>query len=73
MDAEAELTVTVLGLDDATMQPMHAQARYFPSELVFGARYADILSELPDGDMLMDLNKFHDVVATQPTPEFPYP
>jgi inward rectifier potassium channel len=34
---------------------------------------ADVLSETPDGHLLLDLRKFHDVEPTQPTEAFPYP
>ncbi len=36
-------------------------------------RHADILSELPDGNLVLDVSKFHDVVPAEPTLEFPYP
>jgi len=37
------------------------------------AEMADVLSETPDGHMLLDLGKFHDVEPTARTPDFPYP
>ena len=70
---EIELQVMVIGLDDVTMQTVHASHRYFAKDIIFGARLADVLSETPDGHMLLDLNRFHDVEPTAPTPDFPYP
>jgi len=32
-----------------------------------------ILTEEPDGRLVVDLRKFHDVEPTEPTAEFPYP
>ncbi len=40
--------------------------------LVRGARLADVLSETPDGNMLLDLRRFHDLSPTGATSEFPY-
>jgi inward rectifier potassium channel len=60
---EVEIMVSVLGLDDTSMQPMFAQHRYFPQDISWNARYADVLTELPDGNLQLDLRKFHDVVT----------
>jgi inward rectifier potassium channel len=70
---EVELQVQVVGLDDATMQPVHAGHRYFARDLLWGHRLADVLSETPDGHLLLDLRRFQDVEPTEPTAEFPYP
>ena len=70
---EAELQVMVVGLDDVTMQTVHAGYRYFAKDILWGARLADVLSETPDGHLLLDLHRFHDVEPTAPTPDFPYP
>ena len=71
--AEVELQVMVVGLDDVTMQPVHAAHRYLASKILWGARHADILSESPDGNLLLDLRKFNVVEPSLATPEFPYP
>ncbi len=70
---EVELQVQVIGLDDATMQTVHGGHRYFARDLLWGHRMADVLSETPDGHLLLDLRKFNDLEPTEPTPEFPYP
>jgi inward rectifier potassium channel len=71
--AEAEMQIMVVGLDDVTMQPVHASHRYFATQVLWGARYADILSETPEGDLLLDLQKFHKTEPTVPTADFPFP
>jgi len=73
MAKEVELQVMVIGLDDITMQTVHASHRYFAKDILWGARLADVLSETPDGHLLLDLRRFHDVVPTAPTRDFPYP
>jgi inward rectifier potassium channel len=70
---EVELQVMVVGLDDTSMQPIHASHRYFARQILWGARHADVLSETEDGNLLLDLRKFHDVQPTPATPDFPYP
>lgn len=70
---EVEIGVSVVGTDDTSLQPVHARYRYFPKDLVWGARLADVLSDLPHGRIKLDLSKFHDVVPTKPTATFPYP
>jgi inward rectifier potassium channel len=70
---EVELQVMVIGTDDISMQTVHAGHRYFAKDILWGARLADVLSETPDGHMLLDLRRFHDVEPTAPTPDFPYP
>ncbi len=72
-EKEVELQILVVGLDDASMQTVHGGHRYFAREILWGRRLADVLSETPDGQMLLDLRKFHEVEPALPTPEFPYP
>jgi len=70
---EVELQVMVVGLDDTTMATIHASHRYFAPQIHFGASLADVLSEADDGNLVLDLRRFHEVRPTQPTPDFPYP
>ena len=72
-DEESELGIMVVGLDETTMQPIHASHQYFARQIVWGARHADIISEAENGDLVLDMDKFHDTEPTAPTPEFPYP
>jgi inward rectifier potassium channel len=70
---EIEMQVSVVGLDDITMQPVHGQHRFFTHQILWGQRMADILSEATDGDLVLDLHKFHHTEPTAPTATFPYP
>jgi inward rectifier potassium channel len=72
-EKEIELQVMVIGTDDVSMQTVHAGHRYFANDIIWGARMADVLSETPDGNMLLDLTKFDEIEPTSPTPDFPYP
>jgi inward rectifier potassium channel len=70
---EAEVSILVIGLDETSSQTLHAQTRYEHKQLAWGVRYADLLTELPDGRLQVDLSQFQVLVETVPTPDFPYP
>jgi inward rectifier potassium channel len=70
---EVELLLTLVGVDDTSLQPVHAQMTYDHTAIVWGARHADVLSEDSAGTLTLNLHKFHDIVPTTPMPDFPYP
>jgi len=70
---EVEFFASVVGTDDTSLQPVHGRHRYLDTDVAWGARHADILSERDDGQIQMDVRKFHDIIATEPTPDFPFP
>jgi inward rectifier potassium channel len=70
---EVELMATVVGTDDTSMQPVHARKRYLDTEIVWGARHSDILSETENGTIVLDVRRFHDIEPTKPIEGFPYP
>lgn len=57
--SEAELYVTLVGIDDTSLQPVHARRRYTADRVLFGRRHADILTEDERGDLVLDVRKFH--------------
>jgi inward rectifier potassium channel len=69
--SEAELTLSVAGVDDTSLQSVHARHTWFSPSVVFGARLADVVSDEPDR-LVLDLRRFHDLVPTAPAPGFPY-
>ena len=70
---DAELLVTLAGTDDTSYQPVYARRGYEQQDILWGARHADVLSESPDGNMILDVRRFNEVVPTVPTATFPYP
>jgi inward rectifier potassium channel len=70
---EVEVTVTLVGVDDTSLQPVHARQTYEGKDIVWGARHTDILSIDAEGVLILDLRKFHELTKTEPTPTFPYP
>jgi inward rectifier potassium channel len=70
---EVEFILTVVGIDETSAQNVSARHSYSDERVRWGARHADLLSELPDGRLRMDMGEFHRVVPTDATPGFPYP
>jgi inward rectifier potassium channel len=70
---EIELFATLVGVDDTSLQPVHARRRYVDTDIVWGARHADVLSEDEHGNIVLDVRRFHELVATEPIEGFPYP
>jgi inward rectifier potassium channel len=61
---EGALQLEVLGIDDTSLQPVHSVHTWLPGSIAWGARLADVLSETPDGDLVLDLRRFDDVVPS---------
>jgi inward rectifier potassium channel len=61
--ANAELIVSLTGIDDTFSQTVHARWSYLATDLVFGARFVDVLEILPTGKRRVDYSRFHDHVA----------
>jgi inward rectifier potassium channel len=59
-ESEAELNIMVIGVDDTTMQLVHARHRYGAADVLFGRRHVDILQEESPDVMVVDLRRFHD-------------
>jgi inward rectifier potassium channel len=58
-DVEAEILVTVTGLDETLGQNVHARMSYLPDEIMFGYRFADMFGYTPDGRRAIDYRHFH--------------
>ena len=58
-EVEAEILVTVTGLDETMGQSVHARVSYLPDEIKFGHRYADIFGYTQDGRRAIDYRNFH--------------
>jgi len=71
--ADAELTLAVSGVDDTSLQAVHARHTWIAPDVVFGARLADVTYDGEGGIFVIDLRRFHDLVPSEPTPAFPYP
>ena len=65
--------LTIVGLDETSAQNVHARHTYGHEQIRWGARHADMLSELDDGRLQLDVSQFNRVVPTTPTATFPHP
>jgi inward rectifier potassium channel len=60
-EQRAEIFLAFTGLDETIGQPIHARHRYALEDIVWNARYADVLRIAPDGTRTIDYASFHDV------------
>jgi inward rectifier potassium channel len=63
--AGADIYVTLTGLDEA-MGQIHSQHSYRLDDIVTNVRFADVMSQRPDGTREIDYRHFHDVVELAP-------
>jgi inward rectifier potassium channel len=60
--SEAEIVVTLVGIDETFAQTIHARHTYGAADIVWDHRFADILSRLEDGTRVIDYRRFDDIV-----------
>jgi inward rectifier potassium channel len=60
--AEVELEIAIMGFDDVTVQTVHAMWQYADRDILHDTRFADTLTLLDNGDMLLDVTKFDDTI-----------
>src|SRR5580658_4179560 len=60
-EEQAELVVTILGLDETVAQQIHARHSYLAEDVAWNRRFVDILGRLEDGTRVVDYRRFHDV------------
>ena len=65
---QSELIINLSGMDSTLAASIHARHGYVASEILFGARFADILGFEPSGRRVVDFQRFHDTVPA-PLPE----
>ena len=63
--AEVEIEISLTGLDDVTMSTIHTLHLYSDKDIKFGYRFADTLTPLPNGDLILDLTQFHVLVPDE--------
>lgn len=64
-ESDAALVLNVSGDDDNSAQHLYARAIYSRNDIRWRHRYRDITGISPEGRMLIDYNKFHDVVPDE--------
>jgi inward rectifier potassium channel len=64
--SEPELIVSIVGLDETFSQTVHARHTFQLDEIIWGARFANVLVLHPDGSRSVDYDHFDDVEMTTP-------
>jgi inward rectifier potassium channel len=59
--AECELEVSIVGLDDVSMQTVHALHQFSDKQFRYAQRFSNTLTVLANGDMFFDLTKFDNI------------
>jgi inward rectifier potassium channel len=57
----ADILVTLYGIDETVGQGIHARHYYTLNDIVWGARFRDVMEVLPDGTRQIDYRAFHEV------------
>ena len=63
--SDADITVSLTGIEEAFSQTIYARHSYDPKDIVWGARLADIVIISPEGDYSLDLSKFDEVAPAE--------
>ncbi len=61
----AEVVVSLTGLDETFSQMVHARKSYRPEDIKFGARLSDIMTISPDGSATIDYLRFDETIAAE--------
>ena len=61
LEQQAEIVITLTGIDDTVSQTIHARHSFVASEIVWNMRFVDIILKSPDGGRVVDYTRFHDV------------
>lgn len=59
---QAEIWVTLTGLDETLSQTVHARHVYLVKDILWDMRFVDIFRQDSEGKTTIDLNLFHDVI-----------
>jgi inward rectifier potassium channel len=68
----AEFFLTFSGLDETMSQPIHARHRYRLDDLVYNARFVDVLEVDDAGVRTIDYARFHEVEQLGPPEDLPW-
>ncbi len=68
-ETDTDVVISLTGYDASLAQTVHARHVYRPPDVLWGVRFRDVMSELPDGRRTIDYRHFHDVVQLEPSDE----
>jgi inward rectifier potassium channel len=67
-ELELELYISLTGIDDVSVQTVHALHRYLDGDIHHDHHLADTLVPLDNGEFLVDITRFHDVIPDSELP-----
>jgi inward rectifier potassium channel len=67
-EIEAEIIVTLTGIDETFSQSIHARHSYIANEIFWNARFADVLVTTTTGQRAIDLSAFHEIIPIDVIP-----
>jgi inward rectifier potassium channel len=76
LTSKTAFILSVSGTDENTGQTMMARSEYTGADIRWNSTFHDILEEAPDGTILVDYSKFHDIEplpASETTPPAQFP
>jgi len=59
---KSSVVISLMGHDSSYGQSVHAQQVYPTSQILYGRRFADVLSAGSNGEITVDLKRFHDTI-----------
>lgn len=79
VEQEVEIVCAVVGIDDTSLQPIHARGTWRDSQILFAHRLKDMLAPQPNGKIHVYLNHFDEVepemspapIVNSPSPTAP--
>jgi inward rectifier potassium channel len=60
-ESQAEVLISMTGIDEAFSQTIHSRFSYAPGDICFDADFVDIIRRAPDGRVELDVDRIHDV------------
>lgn len=69
---QSEVFLSLSGLDETTGQTIHTRYTYALDDIVWNARFADILTLTDDGTRELDYSKFHEIVSQGSSADLPW-
>jgi inward rectifier potassium channel len=71
----AQLFITLYGVDETVGQDIHARHRYELADIVWGGRFRDLIADMADGSRRLDYRVFHEIelpkIVPAPLPAVP--
>lgn len=63
---QAEIVLTLMGLDDTIMQTIHSRTSFLPHEVMFGKKFCDVIGQV-SGRRVLDYGRLHDLAPAKLT------